>query len=101
ERLQKKFPKLTIMYSPEFLSVVTAAEDTRHPFSNIIGLPSTGARHKAAAKRVLAILPKAPFSVVCTSVEAETIKYSHNLSGYTQIVMFNMLYEVANKLGAD
>ena len=100
-RLQKKFPKLTIMYSPEFLSVGTAAEDARHPFSNIMGIPSNSAKHRAAAKRVLSVLPKAPFSSVCTSVEAEMIKYSHNLSGYTQIIMFNMLYDVAKKSGAD
>ena len=100
-RLQKKFPKLTIMYSPEFLSVGTAADDARHPFSNIIGIPKNDARHRAAAKRVLSILPKAPFTSVVTSTEAEIIKYSHNMSGYTQIMIFNMLYEVATKLGGS
>src|ERR1700733_13548909 len=37
--LQKKFPDLVIFYSPEFLSVATAAQDAQHPFSNIIGSP--------------------------------------------------------------
>lgn len=101
ERLQKQFPKLTIMYSPEFLSVGTAAEDARHPFSNIVGLPKNSPKHRAAAQQVLSILPRAPFSSVCKSVEAEMIKYSHNLSGYTQIIMFNILLELAQKSGAD
>ena len=101
ERLQKKFPKLTIMYSPEFLSVGTAAYDARHPFSNIMGIPKNDARHRIAARRVLSILPKAPYASICKSVEAEVIKYSHNMSGYTQIVTFNILYDIARKLGAD
>src|SRR3989344_1047554 len=100
ERLQKKFPRLTIMYSPEFLSVGTAAQDARHPFSNIMGIPRNSAKHRAAARRVLSVLPKAPFSTVCKSVEAEIIMYSHNMSGYTQIITFNILYEAAHKLGA-
>jgi len=99
--LQKKFPQITIMYSPEFLSVGTAAEDARHPFSNILGLPVEDMKHKSAAQKVLATLPKAPFSLICKSGEAEIIKYSHNLSGYTQIIMFNMLYDVSRKLGGD
>jgi UDP-glucose 6-dehydrogenase len=100
-RLQKKFKNLTIMYSPEFLSVSTAAEDARHPFSNILGMPVDDAAHRSAAQKVLATLAKAPFELICKSGEAEIIKYSHNISGYTQIIAFNMLYEVANKLGGD
>jgi len=100
-RLQKKFKNVTLMYSPEFLSVGTAAEDASHPFSNILGLPVDDAAHRAAAQKVLATLPKSDFELICKSGEAEIIKYSHNLSGYTQIIMFNMLYEVANKLGSD
>jgi UDP-glucose 6-dehydrogenase len=99
--LQKKFPGITIMYSPEFLSVGTAAEDASHPFSNILGLPVSDAKHKAAAQKVLTTLPKAPFNLVCKSGEAEIIKYSHNISAYTQIIAFNMLYEVADTLGGD
>ena len=99
--LQKKFPKLTLMYSPEFLSVGTAAEDAKHPFSNILGLPVADLAHKSAAQTVLGVLPKAPYELICKSGEAEIIKYSHNLSGYTQIITFNMLYEVSKKLDGD
>ncbi len=100
-KLQKKFPHLIMMYSPEFLSVGTAAEDARNPFSNVLGLPVEDSKHREAAKTVLAILPKAPFETICKSIEAEVIKYSHNLSGYTQIITFNMLYDVAKKLGGN
>jgi UDP-glucose 6-dehydrogenase len=100
-RLQKKFPAYTMLFSPEFLSVGTAAEDARHPFSNILGLPVDDAAHRTAAKTVLKTLPKADYELICKSGEAEVIKYSHNISGYTQIITFNMLYEVAKKLGSD
>lgn len=101
ERLQKKFPGITLMYSPEFLSESTAAYDAAHPFSNIMGLPVNDAAHRAAATKALAVMPKAPFEHVCTSTEAEIIKYSHNASAYVQIVMFNMLYDLSQKLGSN
>jgi UDP-glucose 6-dehydrogenase len=100
-KLQKKFKKITIIFSPEFLSVGTAREDARHPFSNILGLPSDDSVHRTAAETVLATLPKADYELICKSGEAEIIKYSHNISGYTQIITFNLLYEVAKKVGAN
>ncbi|HEY4488468.1 MAG TPA: hypothetical protein VJB97_03040 [Candidatus Paceibacterota bacterium] len=99
KRLQKKFPRVTVLCSPEFLSVVTAQEDADHPFSNIIGIPNEAARE--AAEIVLRVLPAAAFSQICTSDEAEVVKYAHNLSGYTQILTFNLMYDIAKHLGAD
>lgn len=100
-RLQEQFPGVTLMYSPEFLSVATAAEDAAHPFSNILGLPVDDEAHRTAAGVVMAALPKAPFELVCTSDEAEFIKYSHNGSAYAQIIFFNAMYDLAQKVGAD
>ena len=34
---QKDFPLITVLFSPEFLSEVTAAHDAANPFSNIVG----------------------------------------------------------------
>lgn len=100
-RLQAKFPHLTILCSPEFLSVASAQEDTDRPFSSIIGMPKGSSRHKRAAALVHAVLPKAPFTLTATSEEAELIKYAHNFNGYTQIVAFNIIYDLAKRLGAD
>jgi UDP-glucose 6-dehydrogenase len=33
------------------------------------------------------------------STEAEIIKYTHNASAYTQIILFNLMYDLAGKLG--
>ncbi|PIR82463.1 hypothetical protein COU20_02395 [Candidatus Kaiserbacteria bacterium CG10_big_fil_rev_8_21_14_0_10_59_10] len=99
--LQNRHNTVTILYSPEFLSERTAAEDAAHPFSNIIGMPEESERHRAAAELVHSVLPKAQYSLTCTSTEAELIKYTHNGSGYIQIVFFNMMYDLARSLGCD
>ena len=93
--LQKRFPGKIILCSPEFLSVATAQHDADHPFSNIIGIPSANKKHKSAARSVLGTLPKAPFSLIADSNEAELIKYAHNMSGYTQVLTFNLIYDMA------
>ncbi len=100
-RLQKKFPKLILLFSPEFLSVATAAYDTGNPFATVIGMSVEGAKHREAAERVLKIMPKAPHQVICSSEEAEIYKYSHNVSGYMQILTFNLMYDMAQKHGCD
>ncbi len=89
------------MYSPEFLSEATAAEDAAHPFSNIIGIPLKDAAHEAAAQEVHALLAPAPYSLTCSSLEAEFIKYAHNGSGFVEVVFFNLMYDLSQKLGAD
>lgn len=99
--LQEEYPNVTIMYSPEFLSEKTAAFDAAHPFSNIVGVPKMNKKYRETAKKIHTVLPKAPFTLTCDSTEAEIIKYSHNVSAYTQIIIFNMLYDVAQKLGAS
>jgi UDPglucose 6-dehydrogenase len=100
-RLQKKFKNIIVLCSPEFLSVATAQEDADAPFSNIIGVPVADKKHRAAAEAVHQILPNAPFVHICTSEEAEIIKYAHNMSGYTQVLTFNVLYDLARHVGAD
>jgi hypothetical protein len=98
-RLQKKFPALTIVYSPEFLSEATASWDAAHPFSNIVGVPRETPAHRLAAEAVLSTLPEASFAQITSSTEAELIKYSHNASAYAQIILFNVMYDLARAHG--
>ena len=98
---QEQYPDRIIFYSPEFLSEATAAQDAAHPFSNILGSALDDAVHHAAAEEVHALLPQAPFSLTCDSTEAELIKYAHNGSGYVEVVFFNLMYELAQKSGAN
>jgi nucleotide sugar dehydrogenase len=102
KQLQQDHPKITVLYSPEFLSEATAKYDVENPFSNIIGLSMPDSEdQRENAKNIVKILPKAPFELICSSSEAEMIKYSHNVNGYFQIIMFNLLFNVAEKVGAD
>lgn len=99
--LQQKFPHVKIVHSPEFLVEVTAAHDAAHPDRNIIGVPTMNDEYKQIAEKVLSVLPSAPFTLICTSSEAEIIKYSHNVHGYMQVVFSNILFEMASKFGCD
>lgn len=99
--IQHEFPRVIILHSPEFLSVATAQLDADSPFSNIVGMPTSDLKHKKAAKLIHSILPMAPFSLTCASEEAELIKYAHNFSGYTQIIAFNIMYDLARHFRAD
>src|SRR3989338_8886640 len=101
QRLQKRFPHTALLYGPEFLSILSHVHDAAHPFANLVGMPVNDTKHYLAAERVMKMLPRAPLSMICKSVEAEIFKYTHNASGFTQIILFNMMYDLATKLGAD
>jgi len=101
KKLQSEFPDRILMHSPEFLSEATAAYDASHPFMNIVGITDNSPTHKEAAEKVLQVLPESPFNKIVSSDEAELIKYTHNCSGYTQIIFFNLMYDLATKMGAD
>lgn len=99
KKLQKQNPSVTVLCSPEFLSVATAAYDAAHPFSNIIGMPQSGAKHRSAAQIVLATLAKSPYALICDSNEAEIIKYAHNANGYFQVILANILFDLSKSMG--
>ena len=99
--LQKAFPKLFIMHSPEFLVARNARADASKPFRNIIGIPKKSAPYTKRASEILKILPKAPFALACSSEEAEIVKYAGNAMLYLKVLFANMLYDTARGAGAD
>lgn len=101
EKIQEEFPDKIVVNSPEFLSEATARHDASHPFVNIVGMTKETVEHKKAAKLVHSILPKAPENFTVKSIEAEIIKYTHNCSGYTQIIFFNLMYDLSQKMEAN
>lgn len=98
---QEKYPSINILFSPEFLREATAAEDAAHPYTNIVGYADKRPESVRAAELVMSILPEAKTKIFCTSTEAEIIKYLQNVSGYINIVTFNIFYDLSQKLGAD
>lgn len=99
--LQEKFPSHYIMHVPEFLSEATAARDAAFPPQNIVGIPHDGPDFREKAKFILSVLPNAPYSKICGSTEAEFIKYAHNCSGVMRIIFANIMYDLAQSVGAD
>lgn len=99
-RLQKDFPDIYVMHSPEFLREATAAYDASHPDRNIVGIPLDTAEYKQKAEMVLKVLPTAPFELVCSSLEAELVKYAGNSWLYVKVIYVNMLYDLVQNLGA-
>ena len=100
-QLQKNFKDRIILYSPEFLREAFARYDVDRPERNIVGLSKKTERHRRAAKKVMSILPKAPYARVCSSEEAEMTKYAGNTFLYVKIVYMNMLCDLAKKMDAD
>lgn len=101
QRLQESHPDIVIFFSPEFLCEATAAKDVANPFMNLIGVGVDSDLHHEWAQTVLGLLPRAPYENVCTSTEAEIVKYMHNGNGYLQVLFFNLLYDLAKSFDAD
>jgi UDPglucose 6-dehydrogenase len=101
KKLQKKFPKITVMHSPEFLVLKQAAEDAARPLRNIVGVVRTTPAAKTKAKAVMRVLPRAPYELICPIEEAELIKYAGNFFLYFKVLYANLVYEMAEAAGAD
>jgi nucleotide sugar dehydrogenase len=101
ESVQAENPGIIVLHSPEFLSEASARYDADNPFENIIGIPVDTERFKEAARAVLAVLPEAPYNLICRAREAELIKYIRNCFLYTKVVFMNLSYDLATDLEAD
>lgn len=100
EELQREYPDHIILHNPEFLREKNARKDVDEPIRTVIGMGADTEKHRAAAQRLLHILPKAPFDLVTDARTAEFIKYTHNTYGYALIVFANILYDLAKESGA-
>ena len=101
EKLQKLFPKIFVLHSPEFLAESTAAYDASHPNRNIIGIPAVDAAYREKAEDVLRVLPDAPYAKIMAARDAEFVKYAGNCFLFTKVVFMNMLYDVVTGMAAD
>lgn len=101
EVIQQENPEIFVLHSPEFLTEATAAHDAANPNRNIVGIPVDNWEYRQKAKEVIETLPYAPYQLICSSREAELIKYGGNNWFYFKVVYINMLYDLARKLGAQ
>lgn len=101
ESIQAENSGISVLHSPEFLVAATASLDSRNPERNIVGIPIDSDEYRAKAEAVLAVLPKAPYEKILLSKETELIKYIGNNFLYTKVIFMNLMYDLAEKLGAD
>lgn len=101
EALQKTLPDRIILHSPEFLRESSAAHDAAHPDRTIIGVPEDTEAHRSAAEVVRTLLPRAPYELVCSSREAEYIKYAGNVFLFWKVLFANICYDAVTAEGAD
>lgn len=101
EEIEKENPEIFVLNSPEFLREATAAFDAANPERNIIGLPKETPEYRAKAEEVMKVLAKAPYELICTSKEAEVIKYAGNCFLFTKVIFMNILHDLTSKVGGD
>lgn len=99
--IQDENQEIYVMHSPEFLTRHTAAYDAANPNRNIIGIPRDIPEYRQKAEEALAVLPEAPYNIVCPVEDAELVKYGGNCFFYFKNIFMNMLYDVAQKHGCN
>ncbi len=98
EKFQKKFPQHKILFNPEFLRENHALEDFLHPDRQIVGYTQES---ENLAKKIMKILPSAPWQKIMPAKEAEMIKFMANSFLAMKVVFANEFYELCQKLGIN
>ena len=101
ESLQKQFPKIFLMHTPEFLTARLAFEEAAQPKQTIIGIAKDNAEYREKAKIVLDILPASPHRSIVPAKEAEMIKYIQNNFLYVKNIYMSIVYKFAEEMGCD
>ncbi len=99
EDIERDNPEIFVLNSPEFLREATASYDAAHPERNIIGIPKETPEYRKKAEEVMKVLAKAPYELICTSKEAEVIKYAGNCFLFTKVIFMNILHDLTAKVG--
>jgi UDPglucose 6-dehydrogenase len=95
ESLQKKYPQHKILVCPEFLREAQAYNDFVRPDKQIIGYTK---KSKNIAKKILSLLPQAPYKKIMPAREAEMVKYMANIFLALKVTFANEIYELCQKL---
>ncbi|MDP3956699.1 MAG: hypothetical protein Q8P97_01760 [bacterium] len=98
EKFQKKYPRHTFLFNPEFLVAKTAVRDFLRPHRQIVGYTK---KSKKVAKRILSLLPTAPVTRIMPATEAEIVKYFGNAFLATKVVFANQIYDICDRLKVD
>ena len=95
-QLQEQFPRHRFLFNPEFLREATAVDDFAHPDRQIVGVTP---RSAPEAQRVMELLPRAPFELICAAEEAEMAKYVANSFLAVKVSFANEIFDLCERLG--
>lgn len=98
EALQQKYPKLKLLFNPEFLTEETADQDMKFPDRQVVGYTKESF---TVAGDVMQILPLAPLERIIPATEAEMVKYYGNTWFSVKVVFANQMYDLCQKFGID
>lgn len=98
DKLQYKYPNQKILFSPEFLTELTADNDMSFPDRQIVGYTKESYN---VAKDVLQQLPLAPFERMMPAKDAEMVKYFNNTWFSTKVIFANQIYDLCEEIGVD
>lgn len=101
QKIQENNPDKKVLFSPEFLCEVTAAEDAANPMFNIIGTDLSSEEYVEASKRVHEVLPKCEHNFTVDIKSAELFKYVHNIHGFMRVIFSNLLSDMSKAVDAD
>jgi UDPglucose 6-dehydrogenase len=99
KRYSKKYPNLSFVSSPEFLTEATPYEDFIHPDRIVIGADNVSVIEKVSGYYDQAI-PNARI-IIMNPIEAELVKYGANAFLALKVIYFNEFKYVCDLLGAD
>ena len=98
DKLQSDYGALKFIYSPEFLTEMTAWEDFTKPQFQILGMPHQSLH---LVHEIFKILPEAPVRRVISPIDAELLKHGLNSYYALKVTWFNQLYDASNQIGGD
>jgi len=98
EKMQSQYPRLKVLFNPEFLTELTAEQDMNYPDRQIVGYTK---QSFPVAKDVMMLLPLAPYEKIMPATEAELVKYFGNNWFAVKVAFANQMYDVCSKIGAD
>lgn len=96
ENFQKRYPKKTLLFNPEFLTAKNSQIDFIKPKIQLVGYSNP--KGKNLAPKILKLLPKAPYPRIVRAKEAEMTKYFINTFLATRVIFANQIYDLCRKL---
>lgn len=101
QKIKERYGHLNIIFNPEFLTSKYAPEDFAYPDKQIVGATWDGKSWNFDdCQKIMEILPPAR-DLICTSIEAEMIKYTLNTFFCARVIFANQIYDVCQKLGIN